>query len=364
MSASSPATRPLSFDDEAARPATARHSGRSYWQALARAALTASVVHLAFSAVFFALNAPVMAWANLLSIAVYGLAHRLLARRRNFWAVLLMWIEVVLHALVATAVVGWDSGFHYYMLVMMPLVFVSPGRLLHRKIVLGLLVSGFYIGLDAFARRHAPMNPISPLVLDAVRYFNILSTFALLAYLAHYYFGAVVRAERHLHDLATTDVLTGLANRRRLLQVATQQLGRRHRDGTPLCFMLGDVDHFKQVNDRLGHDVGDRALVKVARAIQAATRERDTVGRWGGEEFLVVLPDTDLAAALRVAERVREAVQQLSLASVASSLSMTLGVSSLRDGESLEDAIARADAAMYRGKLDGRNRCVSEDSAL
>ncbi|MBC7995150.1 MAG: GGDEF domain-containing protein [Rhizobacter sp.] len=277
----------------------ARHTGRSYWQALTRAALAAALVHLAFSAVFFALHAPLMAWANLGSIG---------------------------------------------------------------KLLLGVLLAGFYIGLDAYSRLQPPVSPIAADALDLVRYFNIAATLALLAYLAHYYFGAVLRAERRLHNLATTDSLTGLANRRRVMQVAAQQLGRRRRDGTPLSFMLGDVDHFKAVNDRHGHDTGDRVLIKVAGTLKAATREADTVSRWCGEEFLVVLPETDLATALKVAERVRESVRQVVVmrGSQAVNVTITLGVSSLRGGESLDDAIARADAAMYQGKVDGRNRSVAE----
>ena len=362
MSVLSPATRPGALDEGGTQPAVARHTGRSYWQALTRASLAAALVHFAFSGLFLALDAPLLAWANLGSIGVYAWIHRLLRHRRNRRAVVLLWVEIPLHALVATAVVGWDSGFHYYVLVMMPLVFVSPGRTLRIKLLLGVALAGFYIGLDAYARSHAPVSPISTGALYLVRYFNIAATLALLAYLAHYYFGAVLRAERRLHDLATTDTLTGLANRRRVMEVASQQLGRRRRDGTPLSFVLGDVDHFKAVNDRHGHSTGDRVLVKVAGAMKAATREADTVSRWGGEEFLVVLPETDLYTALMVAERVRESVRQITVmrGNQPVNVTITLGVSSLRDGESLDDAIARADAAMYQGKIDGRNRSVAE----
>lgn len=365
MSALSPATLPGAADLTEADAASARHTGRSYWHALKRAALAAGLVHLAFSAVFFALNAPLLAWANLGSIAIYGLIFGLLKQRRNGAAVVLVWVELLAHAAVATYAVGWDSGFHYYVLLMMPMVFVSPGRTPAFKMMLGLALAGFYIGLDALARRHTPLHVIAPGGLDAVRYFNIASTLALLAYLAHYYFGAVVRAERRLHDLASTDALTGLANRRRVLQVAAQHLGRRRQDGASLSFILGDVDHFKSINDRHGHDAGDRVLVKVARAMKAATRETDVVGRWGGEEFLIVLPETDLPAAMRVAERVRDSVNQLAFSRGVQQahVTLTLGVSSLRDGEALEEAIARGDAAMYRGKIDGRDRCVAEEPA-
>jgi len=362
MSILSPATRPGALDEGGTQPVIAGHTGRSYWQALTRAALAAALVHLVFSGVFLVLDAPLLVWANVGSIAIYGWIHQLLQHRRNRHAVVLLWAEILLHALVATVVVGWDSGFHYYVLVMMPLVFVSPGRTLRVKLLLGVALAGFYIGLDAYSRVHSPLSPVTASALHLVRYFNMAATLALLAYLAHYYFGAVLRAERRLHDLATTDALTGLANRRRVMQVASQQLGRRRRDGTPLSFVLGDVDHFKAVNDRHGHSTGDRVLVKVAGAMKAATREADTVSRWGGEEFLVVLPETDLYTALMVAERVRESVRQITVmrGNQPVNVTITLGVSSLRDGESLDEAIARADAAMYQGKIDGRNRSVAE----
>jgi diguanylate cyclase len=262
-------------------------------------------------------------------------------------------------------VLGWESGFHYYVLLMVPMVFVSPSRTLHVKMALGVALALFYAGIDYLGHHHAALTPISPAGMAAVRYFNIATSLALLAYLAHFYLGAVLSAERRLQTLATTDALTDLANRRRALDVAAQQLGRRRRDGTPLSLILGDVDHFKSINDRFGHDVGDRVLVEVAQALRRATREYDTVCRWGGEEFLVVLPETALSAALQVAERAREAVQQARVSHNGHVLvaTITLGVSTLRDGESLEDAIARADAAMYRGKVGGRNRCVGEDLA-
>jgi diguanylate cyclase (GGDEF)-like protein len=341
-----------------------RHTGRSYWQALTRAAEAAAAVHVAFSVLFFALGAPVLGAANVGSVVVYALIRSLLLRRRNRTALVLLWLELLLHALVATRVLGWDSGFHYYLLLMMPLVFVSPTRTLRSKLLLGSALAAFYIGLDAYAHQRAPLSEIAPGALHALRYFNIATTMALLAYLAHAYFGAVMRAERRLHDLATTDALTGLANRRRMLQAADQHLGRRRSDGTPLSFILGDVDHFKSVNDRHGHDVGDRVLVKVARAMKQATREADLVGRWGGEEFLIVLPETGLDEALHVAERVREAVRQGAAGHDGQDLhvTITLGVSSLREGESLASAISRADAAMYRGKLGGRNRSVAEEA--
>jgi diguanylate cyclase len=362
MAAPPLATRFGPADEPGAEPPLGRHSHRSYWLVLTRAVVAGAIVHLLFGALFLVLGATPMVGVNLGSVGLYLLAWGMLRQRRNRIAVVLVWAEILLHAAVATRVLGWDSGFHYYVLVMLPMVFVSPTRHQFAKVGLGLLIGGYYLALDSLGHHHAPLASIAPGAMNLVRMFNIATTLLLLAVLANFYLRAVLRAERRLHDLATTDTLTSLANRRRGLEVAVQHLGRRRRDGAPLSFILGDVDHFKSVNDRFGHDKGDRLLTQVAQALQGAVREHDTVCRWGGEEFLIVLPGTALAPALQVAERVREAVNALVLPTDTGPMttSITLGVSTLRDGEALEDTIARADAAMYRGKLAGRNRCTAE----
>ena len=153
------------------------------------------------------------------------------------------------------------------------------------------------------------------------------------------------------------------ANRRRILDVAHYEIMRGRRDGTPLCFMLGDVDHFKRVNDGSGHETGDHVLVTLAGVLRSAVREVDTVARWGGEEFLVVLPDTALDGALRVAERARWSIECATWP-VDRAVTMTFGISQLRDGETLAEAVARADEALYRGKHAGRNRSVLERPAI
>jgi diguanylate cyclase len=338
------------------------HAGRSYWQVLVRAVVAASVVHVVFCGLFFALGAPLMVWANIGSIVLYAAAYVLLRRRVNRAGMVLVWTELLSHALVATRVLGWDSGFHYYVLLMMPMVFMSPVRRQHTKAVLGVALAAFYLGLDLLSHHYPPLNHLTPEALAAVRAFNVIATLVLLAHLANFYLRAVMRAETRLHDLATTDPLTGLANRRRALDVANLHLARRRSDGAPMSLILGDVDHFKLVNDRHGHEVGDHVLIAVAQAMQGATRDADTVCRWGGEEFLIVLPDTGPTEAMQVAERVRDAVQRTQATQGGQRLgvTITLGVSTLHPMEPLSEAIARADDAMYRGKIDGRNRCVAD----
>jgi diguanylate cyclase (GGDEF)-like protein len=168
---------------------------------------------------------------------------------------------------------------------------------------------------------------------------------------------------RRLRVLALTDELTGVANRRSIELAAEDAIATARRSGTPLTALTFDIDRFKAINDTYGHFAGDEALARIARACQATLRQFDRLGRTGGEEFLVLLPDTALDAALPIAERLRQQAESLSFEDLAPGLRITLsiGVAALRSDEaSLESLTRRADAALYRAKQAGRNRVEIE----
>lgn len=159
--------------------------------------------------------------------------------------------------------------------------------------------------------------------------------------------------------LARTDTLTGLANRRALDETAQIEIQRAQRYGTPLTLILTDLDHFKAINDCHGHDAGDRVLQEFARILAASVRTVDLVGRWGGEEFAILMPGTDLEEARQAAERMRKEVEQAELAFESGSCRFTasFGVAAF-DSEmpTLDSLLGRADLALYRAKRHGRNR--------
>lgn len=168
------------------------------------------------------------------------------------------------------------------------------------------------------------------------------------------------RLEAELTRLSTTDALTGLFNRRHLDEILGHEFNRAVRVGeAPLSVIMSDVDHFKKFNDTHGHDQGDRVLQAVAGAMRATVRQHDVACRYGGEEFLVILPRTPAAAARQVAERLRQAVEAL----VVDGLKVTasLGVATYPDQlvPSAEALVEAADAALYRAKGAGRNRVVT-----
>jgi len=162
-----------------------------------------------------------------------------------------------------------------------------------------------------------------------------------------------------LNRLAATDPLTGLANRRLTLQQLDQLARDARLDQAPVV-LLCDLDHFKQINDGWGHAMGDQVLVAVAGALRASTRDADTVARWGGEEFLVVLPVTRDFEAIDLAERLRLRVETLQVADrhqCPVPVTLSIGIARLCVGETGTSWLKRADEALYRAKADGRNCC-------
>jgi diguanylate cyclase (GGDEF)-like protein len=177
---------------------------------------------------------------------------------------------------------------------------------------------------------------------------------------------ARLQAGRRMVDLqaalwteASRDTLTGTWNRRKILETLRHEAEYADREGKSLGVVMVDIDHFKQLNDTLGHPAGDAALCESAKRMDGALRPYDSIGRYGGEEFLVVLPDCDLAGALAVAERVRLAIARAPVETPSKTISITvsLGVAT-GSGPSLdvESLIRKADEALYRAKRGGRNR--------
>jgi diguanylate cyclase (GGDEF)-like protein len=132
-------------------------------------------------------------------------------------------------------------------------------------------------------------------------------------------------------------------------------LNRSRRYSSNFAILLLDVDHFKSVNDTYGHQIGDRVLVELARLLIEMTRNVDIVGRWGGEEFLVICPDTKIDGALDLAEKLRQAIAEHAFP-VAGNLTASFGVTSFNTGDSIQLMMARADDALYLSKKMGRNR--------
>jgi diguanylate cyclase (GGDEF)-like protein len=166
-------------------------------------------------------------------------------------------------------------------------------------------------------------------------------------------------AHSNLERIAVTDRLTGLYNRAKLDETFANELARVERYGESVAIILVDIDKFKSVNDTYGHQVGDSVLCEFAAILRRLTRETDTAGRWGGEEFLVICSHVDLNRARILAERIRATVAGHSF-SVVGQKTCSLGVASYRPGDTAETMVKRADEALYEAKQNGRNRVALE----
>ncbi len=241
---------------------------------------------------------------------------------------------------------------------------------------------------DAPCNRHLPLGAYigAPIVVDAVKYGTLsfsgdeprlafgdeelLAMRLLATWVGHELardrdLRLYQQAQDDLDRLARTDALTRLPNRRAVSEALHWQVAYVKRSGMPLSVVLADLDHFKGINDRYGHDGGDAVLRHFAEICRAQKRETDVCGRWGGEEFLFLLPNTDASGAAVFCERLCEAVRSSSVdlpGGVEIQVTVSMGSATVWSSESDEAAVGRADAALYRAKAAGRDRVVIDDA--
>lgn len=167
-----------------------------------------------------------------------------------------------------------------------------------------------------------------------------------------------VRAEKELERLSITDKLTGLFNRAKLDATLEQEHARSSRYGRGFSLLLMDIDHFKEVNDNLGRLAGDKALSEIGMILLEHSRHVDTAGRWGGEEFLIVCPETTAGQARIIAEKIRQVIEEHRFPA-GITLTCSFGVTEFQNGDTVTGIIRRADSALYKAKHAGRNRVIS-----
>ena len=195
-----------------------------------------------------------------------------------------------------------------------------------------------------------------------VRFLGSLTMVCLMAFTYEYsrslaHKELVVLSER-LDRAARTDELTGLSNRRDMKEKLLYEINRSARSRRSFCLMLADIDDFKQINDSHGHDAGDLTLQALSRTMKAVLRKQDVISRWGGEEFLMLLPETTITDGRNTAIRLLEviSVQRFPIEGELLSLTVSIGLVQCGPAEELEKAISKADRALYRAKKNGKNR--------
>ena len=190
------------------------------------------------------------------------------------------------------------------------------------------------------------------------QYVALLRRFARVTRISDSYQHSLKELNESLAEAARQDHLTGLPNRRAMLDELADQIGRAERYGEEFALILADIDDFKRVNDTRGHEAGDHVLVSVAHTLESSIRGEDICARWGGEEFLICLPHTELNGAQAVADKLLEAVAKLKTFYEERQISTTIsaGIAVHHGSESLDATIAKADNGMFEAKHQGKNR--------
>ena len=210
-------------------------------------------------------------------------------------------------------------------------------------------------------------NPMRPVVLQLIESVRTLEKrLDKISIISDHYQAQLKATNVHLEEMAHTDLLTGLANRREMLERLNNEINRAQRNQKPFSVLEVDIDHFKQVNDNYGHIVGDRVLANIADLMRVTLRSCDTCARWGGEEFLILLPDTDAAGAVIFAERLRQVVADAKFTTQEHALQKTISIGGMcyQPMQSLNELLQQLDAMLYRAKVSGRNCvCFAHDTS-
>lgn len=312
---------------------------------------------------------------------LYAASLALLRRGRAEAAKMAFFSTATASSFLATALLlGRTPGLHmYFILVAAMTVLVWPWRARGR--------AAFFIALNlaGFVWVQYGLDPSIVLIPDyprpwiapvrSIAFYSICATtFALIVYFQlradadARALADKAEANRNLMEqfraLSDVDPLTGLLNRRAMMRRLQEEAARVERGGEPFALAIADIDFFKDVNDERGHDAGDAVLAEFADLMRTALREADRVARWGGEEFLALLPATDRTGALVVADKLRARVAEHAFPTSAGEVRITASVGVAvheGGGRPVGEAITRADAALYAGKRGGRNRAVLED---
>lgn len=323
--------------------------------------LISLISHIIFAVVFAILGifnlAIYYALTTFLWIVIY------IYNRRGYhrFAFVVGVLESVVHATLATYLLGWQSGFYLYIFVVIPLIFVNAKVKQFFRVVLAILLG--FLMLALFQQTTAIQE-----FAEVDRYFNMLNialTIIIQAYIGYTFEvsaedaeAELLRANKKLMNLAATDPVTNLTNRRNMMTRIEQEKEKIDRGGKPFSLLMVDIDNFKHVNDEYGHDGGDFVLVSLAEMISVSIRKQDQVARWGGDEFLVMLPETDQEGGRVVAEKIRQRVLRTPFVYHEKDIPVTLtfGVGLCDATSGIGSTIRKADQALYFGKQAGKNR--------
>lgn len=327
------------------------------FQIVKKVAYFALAVHV-FLILFFAhIGAITLAIANLFSVAAWASGIFLITQGLNALALRVFCGEVVLHSILVCATLGLDVGFQFYLWTISSMLLVDYQLKLQRAFIYSISLILIFAALYLFFGDVTYNYPYAEYLIY-INITNIIIAGLPMVYAFVYIRETSISQRQALTEMAAKDHLTKLYNRRFAQKLIIDMRQRCVESDSKMCIVMGDIDFFKKINDTYGHDKGDTILMSVANAITEYLSQKDIIVRWGGEEFLIILTDTDESAAYKRIEQLREKIHSLTPCpnDPKISISMSFGLIEWRPLASLKDTLHQADIALYKSKHSGRNK--------
>lgn len=328
--------------------------------------------HIIFLGIFYKYNITPLYYYNYISIAVFTLLLLTVLKNKNIALIMILAaIEIMIHQSYTVKLIGWEYGFQYYIIAIPALVMLGDFRHLAVPIVFSALSTLVLIIIYFYSLTHPPTFHLEE-IKSGLYLFNLVSVAALItvfsglfAYTSKQNESILLKTHEQLYITATTDSMTKLSNRMKTFDLIEDQIVRAKRTRKPFTLAIADIDDFKLVNDNYGHDTGDTVIVSIAQLMKNSLREQDIIGRWGGEEFMIILPDTNINDGKIVLEKLRNNIEKNSTIAKGTSINITitLGVAASNYAETIDEIIKLADNALYEGKRSTKNCIVLAQAA-
>lgn len=327
--------------------------------------------HIIYLVLFYRFGVYQMVYYNYFSVAFYAVMYFLLHFKKigKMSFTYLVLGEIIVHACMGAYYIGWSAGFTQIMLCIIPIpFFISQNRK-----AIPYILSSFDV-VVFIVMRIIVTNRVAPYSFDTNRenilyIYNTLCSFIIIIYVSSIYIFTNEHNKREakaqnekLQKLATIDPLTQLFNRRAMMDFIKKIESNSRRTNSVYSMCLGDIDDFKHVNDTYGHEVGDEVLRVVSDVIAGNVPSEGYVCRWGGEEILFVVPNTDTESCEKIAKSICQKIHECTFKENSRSfnISMTFGVYSVTPNENYDEGISKVDKLLYKGKNQGKNCVVSK----
>jgi diguanylate cyclase (GGDEF)-like protein len=321
--------------------------------------------HIAYVIFFAWLHIGLLVTTNI--IGAIGCFYCILKNNKGHFilCVTLSAVNTIINTSLAILIMGWDCGFQLFLLFAAAAIFFCPTLRIRIKGLFAVLACCLFLGLKFTTNTIPPLVSLNDSILSFTENLNILVLFCIIIIMSYSYSKYTNLSVQKLHrtynslrNLANTDPLTSLPNRRAMSNMLDTEINRYARSKKTFVLILCDIDNFKAINDSYGHDCGDHVLTEVSALMSRLLRRQDIVARWGGEEFLILLPESDLEAGRIVAEKLRNEISNATFHYDEHDIkiTMTFGISLYDHAEETKDVIKRADKALYFGKSNGKNR--------